>query len=658
MIFDICEIKKLFDIILENYISLLIGQLTIFGVLSASYQFLSEYQKHDQRSNFYLGYDVFELELKDNIKVLRFAKSKLFLFFILIEIISIPLIIVTDFISQDIINIIMSIDIAIIVLYFVLMFLLLFQISKYVLGMNKTKNMIPIKLIVKTNEKFLKENNFLKLQEVNSKSFLNIANEIKRVIVWDDNKNQTKQEQIYYNKLIIKVLNCYYNKKLYLNKDNSATVGGKAKKVFNKSTEVEAIMVIVRNYSEKIEENNIHTFIELIINIVLSNFYYLADDFNLTILTNKCCEIIDCLYQNNNIISKKEIIKCLFANMNNYENEMVEIFCTNKIKNLICKELYNCFEGKESFENFISVYDIINRDRNLRDHLCAEISEKMVSYNLVDVKDLMGILEVNERFYIFSYLIISYSVYKFRYNWEYINTNNLKTLFSIYNLDKIDVGYVSERLMCSNISHRINNNVINELIYYIENSLTKKLMLQIKHNKYYDLFYMIIVKCCVLGQRDYLDEFTSIFTIDELLSLLNEFSIHKEVICNDNLSIFLYQIRELIIPQLSNSNIQYKIFDSINKMIILDFDLKKEYFNTKSIFLNSDDFGKYVLLKLDNCNMEWPEIENSIKHSFAMSNMSSEDYVEYLSAISSDLGHSKSLYQKKIMKKYLDIHFS
>lgn len=161
-----------------------------------------------------------------------------------------------------------------------------------------------------------------------------------------------------------------------------------------------------------------------------------------------------------------------------------------------------------------------------------------------------------------------------------------------------------------------------------------------------------------VGTKDYLDEFTSIFTIDELLSLLNEFSIHKEVICNDNLSIFLYQIRELIILQLSNSNIQYKIFDSINKMIILDFDLKKEYFNTKSIFLNSDDFGKYVLLKLDNCNMEWPEIENSIKHSFAMSNMSSEDYVEYLSAISSDLGHSKSLYQKKIMKKYLDIHFS
>ncbi len=648
----------LFDIVLENYISLLIGQLTIFGVLLASYQFLSEHQKHYQRSNFYLGYDVFELEMKDNIKVLSFAKSKSFLFLILFEIISLPSIVVTDVFSLNVINTIIFIDIIAIVLYFIVMFLLLFQISKYVLGMNKTKNIIPIKLIVKTNEKFLKENNFLKLQEINSESLLNIANEIKRVIVWDDNKNKTKQEQTYYNKLIITILNRYYTKKLYLNKDNSVTVSGKAKKVFNKRTEVEAIMVIVRNYSEKIEENNIHTFIELIINIVLSDFYYLADDFNSTILKNRCCEIIDCLYQNNNIIIKKAIIKCLFANKNNYENKVVEIFCQNKIKTLICKELYNCFEGKETFENFIFVYDIINRDRNLRDYLCVEISENMISYNLVDVKDLMGILDVNERFYIFSYLIISYSVYKFRYNWEYINTNNLTPLFSIYNLDKIDVGYVSERLTCSNISHRINDNVINELIYYIENSLTKELMLQIKHNKYFDLFYMIVVKCCVLGQRDYLDEFSSVFTIDELLSLLNEFSIHKEVIFNDNLSMFLYRTRESIIPQLSSSNIQYKIFDSINKMIILDFDLKKEYFEGTDICSYFPDWGKYVLLKIDEYNIAWTEIENSIKRSFLISNMSCEDYVENLSAISSDLGHPKNLYQKEMMKKYLRDHFS
>ena len=55
----------------------------------------------------------------------------------------------------------------------------------------------------------------------------------------------------------------------------------------------------------------------------------------------------------------------------------------------------------------------------------------------------------------------------------------------------------------------------------------------------YDYYQMLRV-----GTKDYLDEFTSIFTIDELLSLLNEFSIHKEVICNDNLSIFLYILKK------------------------------------------------------------------------------------------------------------------
>jgi hypothetical protein len=658
MFFDICGINKMFNVIMENYISLLVGQITIFGIVLASFQFLCDHQKNDQQSIFYLGYNIFELELKDNVTILSFGKSKLFLFLILFEIISLPVVCVIYAIPKVVVNTMIIIDIVVIMLYFVVMFLLLFQIAKYVLGMNKTRNMISIRVVAKAYEKFLKENNFFHSREINSKNLLIISNKLAKVIVLDDNKNKEKQEQIYYDMIALEILERYYVRKLVLNKDNSATMRDKAKKVFNKYFEVDALLVMVKNYCEKIDENNIHSFTKLIINILLFDFYYSLDDFYSNSLKKRCCEIIDCLYQDNNTMSKKATIEYLFANMNNYENEMVEIFCHNKIKNLICKELYNCFEGKESFKNFISVYDIINKDHNLRDHLCVEISEKMVSYNLVDVKDLMGILEVNERFYIFSYLIISYSVYKFRYNWEYINTNNLKTLFSIYNLDKIDVGYVSERLMCSNISHRINNNVISQLVYYLENSLTNNLMLQIKEDKYFDLFYIVVIKCCVLEQGDYLDVFKSSFTIEELLSFLNKFSMHREVICNKNLSMFLYQLRKLIIPQLSKDEIQYQVFRSLRKMIILDFDLKKEYFNSKSIFLNSDDFGKYVLLKLDDDIAKWSEVENCIKHSFVKSNITSESYVEHLSAISSELGIPKALHQKGKMKKYLEIHFN
>lgn len=52
------------------------------------------------------------------------------------------------------------IDIIAIMLYFGVMFLLLFQIAKYVLGMNKTRNMISIRVVTKAYEKFLKDNNF------------------------------------------------------------------------------------------------------------------------------------------------------------------------------------------------------------------------------------------------------------------------------------------------------------------------------------------------------------------------------------------------------------------------------------------------------------------------------------------------------------------
>ena len=70
MFFDICGINKMFNVIMENYISLLVGLITIFGIVLASFQFLCDHQKNDQRSNFYLGYNIFELELKDNVTIL------------------------------------------------------------------------------------------------------------------------------------------------------------------------------------------------------------------------------------------------------------------------------------------------------------------------------------------------------------------------------------------------------------------------------------------------------------------------------------------------------------------------------------------------------------------------------------------------------------
>ena len=654
MFFDICGINKMFNVIMENYISLLVGQITIFGIVLASFQFLCDHQKNDQQSNFYLGYNIFELELKDNVTILSFGKSKLFLFLILFEIISLPVVCVIYAIPKVVVNTMIIIDIVVVMLYFVVMFLLLFQIAKYVLGMNKTRNMISIRVVAKAYEKFLKENNFFHSREINSKNLLNISNKLAKVIVLDDNKNEEKQEQIYYDMIALEILESYYDRKLAL----KTTMSDKAKKVFNKSFEVDALMVIAKDYCEKIDENNIRLFTKLIINILLFDFYSSLDDFYSNSLKKRCCEIIDCLYQDNNIMCKEATIEYLFANMNNSKNRIMSTFCQNEIKRLIGKELYSCFIGTATFENFVSIYSIVNSCCDLRGYLCLEIAENMISNNSVNIKFLTEIFNVSDRFYIFAYLIIYYSVYRFRSDWEYINIDNLKSLFYIYNLDKIDVGYVSERLMHSNISHRIDDNVISQLVYYLENSLTNNLMLQIKEDKYFDLFYIVVIKCCVLEQGDYLDVFKSSFTIEELLSFLNKFSMHREVICNKNLSMFLYQLRKLIIPQLSKDEIQYQVFRSLRKMIILDFDLKKEYFNSKSIFLNSDDFGKYVLLKLDDDIAKWSEVENCIKHSFVKSNITSESYVEHLSAISSELGIPKTLHQKEKMKKYLEIHFN
>ena len=55
MFFDICGINKMFNVIMENYISLLVGQITIFGIVLASFQFLCDHQKMINEVIFILG---------------------------------------------------------------------------------------------------------------------------------------------------------------------------------------------------------------------------------------------------------------------------------------------------------------------------------------------------------------------------------------------------------------------------------------------------------------------------------------------------------------------------------------------------------------------------------------------------------------------------
>lgn len=55
MFFDICGINKMFNVIMENYISLLVGLITIFGIVLASFQFLCDHQKMINEVIFILG---------------------------------------------------------------------------------------------------------------------------------------------------------------------------------------------------------------------------------------------------------------------------------------------------------------------------------------------------------------------------------------------------------------------------------------------------------------------------------------------------------------------------------------------------------------------------------------------------------------------------
>ena len=155
-------LQKIMDYMLNNNLSIdkatfftvIIGQITIYGILLTFYQFVASYQGGEKAATRYLGINITEYFVKRNISVFNnIVSRKIFGAIFVLEILYKPFItIYGDMLSIEIIRVMNFTWFFFVIFYFVVFVFLFFQCTKSIL-------MIKLSSDVKTNGYLIRDIN-------------------------------------------------------------------------------------------------------------------------------------------------------------------------------------------------------------------------------------------------------------------------------------------------------------------------------------------------------------------------------------------------------------------------------------------------------------------------------------------------------------------
>lgn len=638
---DFSVINDIFKIIETHYITIVLGQFTLFGVLLAFFQFMVNHN-NDKKVLFYLGTDLINLELKERIKGIFITRHFCFVVVLITEVITIPFANI-QLIPLGVSAIFKVFDILVVLSYFIFMLFLFWGISKYILEMDKTQNILPDKYIKKVNIKFLKKN-WIKTQK-GSKDLKRLVEKFNMIVESDVTKNNDdflKKYQIFYNKLLNDILKEYLI--IRKNKTEDQIV------YYDSLLELDLLLCLVNNYISCRLKLTDETICRMFL-VVFYNYFDKDNDLEKHYYKIKLNDFMDLIYS----INKTAKINCLCLIHGRLDKKEPKLFCKQQINMNVRNELYDLFKSDNGFEEFITTFSILFREGELSSDLCYVIAEYMIKFNKVDITCLVKNLSVEDRFYIFSYWIMYYSQGRCC---KYIHINNLKSLFSRYERENehINLKNILTRLYDSNMPGRINENTIHKLYKYINRYITDAQFLEINNDREFKMFYLIVIECCVFEEAYVTFDFINSLPIKDTIDLLSDCANHKEIISMGKLDSLFSKIKRHLIKELPIETIKDNIFNSLDKMILLDFELTKEFFNNDIYIDYNTELGQYALIKINDNNREWKEIEGCIKKAFYSSNMEVEEYINYLLNYCLTFNKPISLHRKKRMLKYLQDH--
>ena len=657
-----------------TFFTVIIGQITIYGILLTFYQFVASYQGGEKAATRYLGINITEYFVKKKIKIFnKIISKKMFGVLLILEILYKPFMtIYGETLGTSTISIINFVWFLFAIVYFILFVMLFIQCTKSILMIKMSSDIKRNGYIIsEINKEFLKKTMKERISknaiDLLRRDFVNLHDAIQ--------EDENTELQGRYNQLIHLIFTDYIGRKQY--EISNIEKKGRILKnqvswIYNSNCEVHLLQEIIDEIYFQLDEQNIKSILNFYIDLIRLNLirakqagyskvrlnryddlYVKAEEKIFDVIEWK--DVILKIYQKLSDKKKQELIRLLQRGLNQGQ-DFYEQYYKQCINDLIRVEFDCIFSEKRKQKDFVKIFGQIIKDKYFND-ICAQIMrDKIIYYNRFDAGEIIGQLSGKNCTYIFSYIVLYYSIYRFRFEREYININVLRILWKQHSDMQDDAEEVIEKIRNSNIGHRFEDKMYFKFMEYINASADGELFNMVYNDKILDVFYVWVIKTSVINQDDLIYSiYQDNLDMDIQIAIINELAKHDEVIECESIHTWVQYMRynsfamQNSFPRKLNITLRSLLLTNINVVIVVNYVHENRYFY-------DDVIGAYLLVKLHELSdktQKQKQIKEIVKNAFIASNMDIDEYINMIEKECYMCRCEINYVQKEKMKEYL-----
>lgn len=546
-----------------TFFTVIIGQITIYGILLTFYQFVASYQGGEKAATRYLGINITEYFVKKKIKIFnKIISKKMFGVLLILEILYKPFMtIYGETLGTSTISIINFVWFLFAIVYFILFVMLFIQCTKSILMIKMSSDIKRNGYIIsEINKEFLKKTMKERISknaiDLLRRDFVNLHDAIQ--------EDENTELQGRYNQLIHLIFTDYIGRKQYEISNiekKERILKNQVSWIYNSNCEVHLLQEIIDEIYFQLDEQNIKSIL---------NFY-------------------------------------------------IDLIRLNLIR-------------------------------------AKQAGYKIIYYNRFDAGEIIGQLSGKNCTYIFSYIVLYYSIYRFRFEWEYININVLRILWKQHSDMQDDAEEVIEKIRNSNIGHRFEDKMYFKFMEYINASADGELFNMVYNDKILDVFYVWVIKTSVINQDDLIYSiYQDNLDMDIQIAIINELAKHDELMECESIHTWVQYMRynsfamQNSFPRKLNITLRSLLLTNINVVIVVNYVHENRYFY-------DDVIGAYLLVKLHELSdktQKQKQIKEIVKNAFIASNMDIDEYINMIEKECYMCRCEINYVQKEKMKEYL-----
>ena len=356
---------------------------------------------------------------------------------------------------------------------------------------------------------------------------------------------------------------------------------------------------------------------------------------------------------------KNKFVRELYAIAHN-TNSLYSDYCEKSIRYLISKEINNVFNGKRKQEDFVEVFRDVLKEKFINDFYSEIIKEKLISYDKFDATEMIMQLNKKNCTYLFTYIVMYYSIYRFRFEWKYVNVDTLKLLWNQHGSMQVDAKDVIYKISKSNINHRFTDEMYTKFMEYINININDGVINTVYKDNIMDVFYVWLIKTCFIHENDFAmyPVYRNSFNFNIQIIIINKLSKHDELMERDSVFNWIRHMRHNIF--VNEANFPDKLDITLRNLLLVNIDpeIMLNYI-AKNLYYNAEEsIGIYLLIKIEKLSTERQEqieIKEMIKRVFVLKNMCIDQYIKMIEKECHICRCDINYIQKEKMKRYLSL---